>query len=97
MAQWMIGETFFHQRDYARARAAYLAVIERQVPAKRQAPADWQARAALQVGKCWELENRWDEAQAMYLQALQRWPGTEPEPQLQARLKWAESRTNTRR
>ncbi len=97
MAQWMLGETFFHQRDYAQARAAYLAVIERQAPAKRQAPADWQARAALQVGKCWELENRWDEAQAMYLQALQRWPGTEPEPQLQARLKWAESRTNTRR
>ena len=91
MAQWMIGETFFHQSNYVQARAAYLAVIE------RQASADWQARAALQVGKCWELENRWDEAQAMYLQALQRWPGTEPEPQLQARLKWAESRTNTRR
>ena len=91
MAQWMIGETFFHQRDYTRARAAYLAVIE------RQAPADWQSRAALQVGKCWELEDRWDEAQAMYLQALQRWPDAEPEPQLQARLKWAESRTNPRR
>lgn len=91
MAQWMIGETFFHQSDYGRARAAYLAVI------KRQPSADWQARAALQAGKCWELENRWDEAQAMYQQALERWPGTEPQAQLQARLKWAESRTNTRR
>jgi TolA-binding protein len=87
----MIGETFFHQRDYSRARTAYQAVIE------RQAPADWQSRAALQVGKCWELEDQWDEAQAMYLQALQRWPGAEPETQIQARLKWAQSRANSRR
>ncbi len=91
MAQWMIGETFFHQRDYGQARAAYLAVTE------RQASADWQSRAALQVGKCWELEDRWDKAQAMYRQAIERWPDAEPEPQLQARLKWAESRRNQTR
>jgi len=91
MAQWMIGETFFHQQNYVRARAAYLAVIE------QPASVDWQSRAALQIGKCWELEDRWDEARTMYEQALQRWPGSEPEPQLHARLKWAESRTNPRR
>jgi TolA-binding protein len=91
IAQWMIGETFFHQRDYSRARKAYLAVIE------RQAPADWQSRAALQVGKCWELEDQWDKAQAMYQQALRRWPGAEPETQIQTRLKWTQSRANSRR
>jgi TolA-binding protein len=91
VAQWMIGETFFHQRNYPQARAAYQAVIE------RQAPTDWQSRAALQVGKCWELENQWDKAEAIYQQALTRWPDAEPEKQIQARLKWAQTRTSTHR
>ncbi len=91
MAQWMIGETFFHQRAFTRARKAYTTLID------GEGPADWRARAALQAGKCWELENQWDKAQAVYLQALKSWPGTEPEPQLHARLKLAASRTTQTR
>jgi len=91
MAQWMIGETYFHQRDLAQARAAYQAVID------RPAPVDWQARAALQVGKCWELEDRWDQAQAMYQQALTDWPAAEPQPQIEARLNWAQTQSKPRR
>ncbi len=83
-AQWMIGESFFHQRDLGQARAAYLQVIE-----NHNWP-DWQARAALQAGKCWELEGNWQEAHTLYETALRRWPGAQPHPQLRARLKWAE-------
>ena len=90
-AQWMIGETFFHQENFELARAAYQAVLD------REAPADWQARAALQLGKCWELDENWEEARAMYGEALQRWPDTQPQEKILARLKWAESRTNLRR
>jgi len=83
-AQWMIGESFFHQRDLGRARTAYLQVLE-----NHNWP-HWQARAALQAGKCWELEGDWQEAQALYKTALRRWPGAAPQGQLRARLKWAE-------
>ena len=90
-AQWMIGETFLHQQNYEYARMAYQAVLD------REAPADWQARAALQLGKCLELEERWEEARSLYSQALQRWPNSEPWEILEARLKWAESRARVRR
>jgi len=75
-AQWMIGESFFHQRDLQRARAAYLQVIDNH---------NWP-----QAGKCWELEGHWQEAHTLYETALRRWPGAQPQPQLRARLKWAE-------
>ena len=90
-AQWMIGETHFHQQNYESARLAYQALID------RNAPADWRARAALQAGKCWELEQNWDQAQATYADAIERWPNAEPQPQLAARLKWAEGHATTRR
>lgn len=91
MAQWMIGETFFHQRDYTRAREAYLRVMD------RYEQPDWQARAALQAGKCWELEGHWEEAQTLYSAALEQWQGSEPEERLQARLKWANRQVVQRR
>ncbi len=83
-AQWMIGETFFHQHDYPRARQAYLKVID------EHSRPEWQARAALQAGKCWELQQNWQEATALYTLALKQWQGTESAGQLQARLKWAD-------
>ena len=82
MAGWMTGETFFHQHDYVRARAAYQAVME-----KTTLP-EWQTRAALQAGKCWELEQQWDEAADVYATALKHWPDTDQ--QLETRLRWAQ-------
>jgi len=85
MAGWMTGETFFHQRDYARARAAYQNVME------QTSLPDWQSRAALQAGKCWELEQHWEEAADVYSTALERWPDSESDTQLESRLRWAQS------
>ena len=84
MAQWMIGETFFHQRDYPRARDAYQRVVDEH---RRVA---WQARAVLQTGKCWELEGEWDLARSLYAEALERWPDEPPAEQLSTRLQWVE-------
>ncbi len=84
MAGWMIGETFFHQRDYARARAAYQTVME------QTSLPEWQSRAALQAGKCWELEQQWDEAAKVYTDAITRWPESAAEQQLESRLRWAQ-------
>jgi len=83
MAQWMIGETYFHQRDYPRARQAYMRVID------EHNFAAWQARAALQTGKCWELEGKWRNAMDLYSAALKRWPNVQPEKELKARLQWS--------
>ena len=86
MAQWMIGETYFHQQDYMHAAIAYQKVIER-----HNLP-EWQARAALQSGKCAELTENWEEARLQYSQALERWRGSTSEKQLAGRLKWAQER-----
>ena len=83
IAQWMIGETYFHQNDYARARQAYKKVL-----IDRNA-ADWQARAALQMGKCWELEGEWKKAENSYIGAIDQWPDTIHKPEMLARLRWA--------
>ncbi len=91
MAQWMIGETYFHQYDFARAREIYLKVID------QHTQPEWQARAALQAGKCWELEGHWDKAKMLYSTALKKWSGSESEKKLQARMKWADSQVTKRR
>ncbi len=90
MAEWMIGETFFHQRDYPRARQAYMRVID------EHNFTAWQARAALQAGKCWELEGEWQQAIDQYAGALKRWPDLQPEEELKARMQWAQRHTPSR-
>ena len=91
MAGWMTGETFFHQRDYPRARDAYENVmLQTSMP-------QWQSRAALQAGKCWELESKWEQAQRVYAQALERLPNSDSDQELQSRLRWAQSHIETRR
>ncbi len=91
MAGWMIGETYFHQRDYARARLSYQTVVD------EASQPEWQARAALQAGKCWELQQDWEQAAIEYGKALERWPQTESQPELASRHRWAESqRTATK-
>ena len=91
MAQWMTGETFFHQNDYPRARLAYRKVID------EHTQPEWQARAALQAGKCWELEQNWEQARSVYATALEQWQDSDSAVQLQARLEWADSQATQRR
>ena len=91
MAGWMIGETYFHQRDYARARFAYQAVME------QTSLPEWQTRAALQAGKCWELEQHWDKASEVYLTALKRWPDSASDQELASRLRWAQNQQKSRK
>ena len=91
MAGWMIGETFFHQRDYTRARQAYKQVME------STTFAEWQSRAALQVGKCWDLEQRWNEAAEVYSTALNNWPSSSSDEELESRLRWAQSQSTQQR
>lgn len=84
MAQWMIGETYFHQRDYPRARAEYKTVMQ------QASLPEWRSRAALQAGKCWELENEWAKAEQVYLAALQDWPDSDSDNEIETRLRWAQ-------
>ncbi len=71
MAQWMIGEAFFHQEKYAEALAEYLRVDER-YPFPR-----WQSAALLQAGKCHESLGQWQSAVAVYQRLLKTYPSSE--------------------
>ncbi len=70
MAQWMIGETFFHQKNYEAALREYLRLeILYAYPA-------WQAAALLQAGKCREKLGEWKEASRLYTRLLEVYPNT---------------------
>lgn len=60
MAQWMIGETYFHQEDYQAAIDAY------QRTEILHAYPQWQAAALLQAGKCFERINQIKKAISHY-------------------------------
>jgi cellulose synthase operon protein C len=90
MAQWMIGETYFHQRNYEQARLAYERVIQR-----HRFP-EWQARAALQAGKCAELSEEWDAAAKYYADAAREWHKTHSAKELNARLQWVQEQVANR-
>ncbi|MBN1590953.1 MAG: tetratricopeptide repeat protein, partial [Pirellulales bacterium] len=68
MAQWMIGETYFHQKHYEAALREYLRVeILYDFPR-------WQAAALLQAGKCHERLSRNDEAARLYRSLVKTYP-----------------------
>lgn len=68
MAQWMIGETHFHQKNYDEAIKAFHRVeILFAYP-------DWQAAAMLQAGKCYEQKAQWELAIKVYAQLLKEYP-----------------------
>ncbi|HEX4129290.1 MAG TPA: tetratricopeptide repeat protein [Pirellulales bacterium] len=70
MAQWMIGESYFHQRQYERAIREYLRVeILYAYPA-------WQAAALLQAGKCYEVLGQQTTAIELYTRLLKNFAGT---------------------
>lgn len=60
MAQWMIGETYLHQKDYEAALGEFLKVeILYAYPT-------WQAAALVEAAKCYEQLGRRDEAVVIY-------------------------------
>lgn len=66
MSQWMIGESYFHQKNYILAIKAYEALI----PDLRFA--NWQAASHLQVGKCYELMDNLEQARVSYERVVKR-------------------------
>ena len=89
MAQWMIGETYFHQKNYEAALRAYMRVeILYAFP-------QWQAAALLQTAKCRELLGEWSEAVALYDQLLAKYPNTPYTEDAKERLQAAKNRLTT--
>jgi TolA-binding protein len=66
MAQWMIGETWFHQGDYGQAIREYLR------GQTLYAYPRWQAASLLQAGKCSELLGDRRQAVDLYRQLLEK-------------------------
>ncbi len=80
MAQWMIGETYFHQKNYEAAYRAYLKVdILYAYPT-------WQAAALLEAAKCHELLGEPRAAEELYRRIVQKHPKTNFADQAAQRL-----------
>lgn len=86
MAQWMIGETYFHQKNYLEAIKAYHRV-EQLFPFPR-----WQAGALLQSGKCHEMLGDFRQAVTLYAQVLKDFPDTPFAEEASQRLRVAQKR-----
>ncbi len=70
MAQWMIGETYFHQSNYDAAIRAYDQVVQRyKFP-------QWRAAALLQAAKCHELNGQPLVAAEVYAKVRRHYPRT---------------------
>ncbi|MEX0712978.1 MAG: tetratricopeptide repeat protein, partial [Pirellulales bacterium] len=86
MAQWMIGESYFHQRNYQAALRAYLRVeILYDYPT-------WQAGALLQAGKCHELLGDWQQAEKLYERIVKLYTETDFTDEAGRRLQAAQAR-----
>ena len=70
MAQWMTGETYFHQQDYAAAIREYLR------GETLYGFPEWQAASLLQAAKCHEALLQWDDAIKLYEQIEQKYTAT---------------------
>jgi TolA-binding protein len=70
MAQWLIGETYFHQKNYESALREYLKVdILYAYP-------EWQSLALLEAAKCHEFSNDFKQAKQCYQRILDRYSTT---------------------
>lgn len=83
MAQLMIAETYWHQKNYAAAAREYWRVE------MRFAYPTWQSLALLQIGKCHEKLGEWKEAAAAYARLLRVYPDTDSAGEASRRLKTA--------
>jgi TolA-binding protein len=71
MAQWMTGESYFHQKQYILAIKAYEALVADTTFPK------WQAASNLQIGKCYELLGNFDQAKKYYKRVVERFADSE--------------------
>lgn len=86
MAQWMIGETYFHQDEYRHAIEAY-----HRVETLYNFP-HWKAAALLQSGKCHERMNQPKHAVTLYAQLLKELPDSEYADEASRRMSVARQR-----
>lgn len=87
MAQWMTGETYFHQKNYRAAIKEYLRVeILYAYP-------EWQAAALLQAAKCHEQLDQWNEAAELYARLLANFGQTSYADEATTRAKAVEQKT----
>ena len=70
MAQWMIGETYFHQKNYQAAVREYLRLET------LYAYPNWQAAALLEAGKCHQRLGEATQAAELYRQILKDYSKT---------------------
>lgn len=85
-AQFMIAESYFHQKNYEEALRQYarLEIL--------YAYPTWQAAALLQAGKCHELLGEWKEAVDQYTKLLNTYPQTEFTQEAAKRLRDVQQR-----
>lgn len=88
MAQWMIGETFFHQKNYDAAVRAYA-----QVATNYEAFPKWKAAALLQIGKCHEIQENWEKATQYYTEVRTDFENSPFAPEAETRLSVVRQRT----
>ncbi len=91
VAQWMIGETYFMQKQYNQAIKAYYRV-EGLYPFPR-----WKAAALLQAGKCHEMIGRWSEATELYTRVVKDYAQTRFVDKAAKRLSVAQQRADLMR
>ena len=85
-AQWMLGETFFHQKNYESALREYLKVeILYAFP-------EWQAAALFEAAKCHEQLGEPKDAQDLYARLVKSYPDSPLAKDAAQRLKTFEAR-----
>lgn len=89
MAQWMIGESFFHQKEYRHALRSYQRVN------RLHSYPRWHSASLLQTGKCQEALGDSDAAIKSYVQLIQRYPESEFSEAASARLRIARQQAAT--
>ncbi len=84
MAQWMLGESYFHQEKYPEALAEYLRV-------DAQSPR-WHGAALLQAGKAEEAQGGWQAAADYYQKLIEQYPDGQLSAEATRRLAAARER-----